>query len=447
MKKEVQEGKKRKEIAVCIPMYGTVTANWLISFMRFLMHEMNKHTIHVLMHEQQPVSETRQILAEQALKKKPDYILWVDSDNVVPTGALDKLIKTIEEEKADLVSALYFGKDTPHYPVIRQWRSGGFFKIENPPLGKIIPIAGCGFGCCLMKPGVFEDLEKPWFHFNPEKWGKKDIVLSEDLYFCKKIQDKKMLCHTGIVSSHIGGAVDVMEYMNFEPIRRTNMEERDECIHDLCDFLGKSLEEVDLNIMVGTELVKEEWEAKNPKTEEEIMKFYKETENYLYDLTLWHFSDRRRYDVELISYMVNLKNKRGKESLKVLDFGCGIGQNAYMLNKAGFDVTIADLDSKTLDFAEYRFQRHGRPYQIWRTDVQEEAPEEKYDVIISFDVFEHLTEKQTKEVVDRLIKLKKEDTMVLLSNNFGTQEGYHPMHFEASEERMKEIERLLNAKK
>jgi 2-polyprenyl-3-methyl-5-hydroxy-6-metoxy-1,4-benzoquinol methylase len=58
----------------------------------------------------------------------------------------------------------------------------------------------------------------------------------------------------------------------------------------------------------------------------------------------------------------------------ILDFGGGVGLNAIPLARAGFDVTLADLDSVTLDFGAFRAKRHDVALKIWKTDVSPRRP-------------------------------------------------------------------------
>ena len=114
-----------------------------------------------------------------------------------------------------------------------------------------------------------------------------------------------------------------------------------------------------------------------------------------------------------------------------------------MCARIGMDVTLADLDSKTLDFAQKRFQKHNVPHKVWKVDVEESPPDAKYDVILCFDVLEHLPKKEFKETVEKLIKLKHKDTKILHTTNFSQFETY-PMHFGLDEEKTELIKRLLN---
>src|SRR5207247_2422781 len=46
---------------------------------------------------------------------------------------------------------------------------------------------------------------------------------------------------------------------------------------------------------------------------------------------------------------------------RVLDYGCGVGDSALRFARAGYDVTIADVPGRTLDFARAPFARRRVP--------------------------------------------------------------------------------------
>lgn len=448
--KEKQEtpansNEKKTRITLCIPAYGTVTVAWMIQYMRFIMYNMKRYEMKVLIHEHQPVDKSRNELVRMALAQDTDYIMWMDSDNLCPTKVPERLIKTMEETKADFVTALYFMKDAPYYPVIREYHSGGFWKIDNPALGQKFEIGGAGFGCCIMKSEIFKELPYPWFKFSYEQWGKKDIILSEDLYFCRNLiqAGKKLVCDASVAVGHIGGIVDVMEYMSFAEIRQSTALERNELTADLVKHTGRSEEEVLMDIMVGPGLMKEAWHEANPQTFEQEKEFYKGTDKYLYDLALYHFGEKRKYDIELCTKLRGMWKKlsgtiyQGRNP-NVLDLGSGIGQNSLMLARLGFDVTLADLDSKTLDFAKFRFTEHDMPHKVWMVDKEEMPPDKKYDFILLEDVLEHLPLSEIKKYAEKIQKLKHPGTEVIMSNAFGKNVGgvkdSHPMHYEVEPE-------------
>jgi len=440
-----QQLQKKPKICVCVPVYYTIPAHFFINFIDLLCKNMSRYVLECIIQQDIPVDKARNEMIKLALQKNADYILMLDNDNLLPKNGLDRLVEVMEQEKADFVTGIYFEKKKPYYPVLREYHDGGFWKIENPPLGKVIKIDGCGLGCCLVKPEVFRKTKYPWFKFNHERWGYKDIQLSEDLYFCRQLREKgfKMVCDTGLISSHIGGMIDAFEYMSMKPIRQAALIGREEAINDISEFTKLSNYETNMRIMVGSTLMANEWKEKNPKTTEEIKKFYKETKNYIYDLFYWHFTTRRQFDIELITGLQKIaqKNKTNPKDIRILDFACGIGQNAYMLAQKGFNVTIADLDGYTLDFAKFRFDKHKLPYKLWKIDVDKKPPEEKYDVICCFDVFEHLPKSEFRKTIKKLMKLKHEKTKVLITVNFGKTDTYL-MHFESDEETIRLINEL-----
>ena len=72
------------------------------------------------------------------------------------------------------------------------------------------------------------------------------------------------------------------------------------------------------------------------------------------------------------------------------------------------NVTLADLDSTTLNFAVFRAQQHGVKHKIWKSDVEAAPPDAKYDVIMCMDVLEHLPKDILHDVVDKLVKQRRD---------------------------------------
>ncbi len=429
----------RLRVCICTPMEEFIPSKFVARLLEFINKNRERYVLYVIQNTNSPVDKARNELVMYALANKIDLIFFWDADNICPDNVIDRLLKVMIDKKADLVTGIYFQKGHPYSPLLREYKYGGYFTIENPPLGKIIEVDGCGMGCCIIKTEVFRKLKYPWFKFSYEKWGEKDIQLSEDLYLCRSMMraGMKMLCDTGMVSAHLGASAEGEEYLSFATIRQSTKDGQDELVKDIAEFTGKTRDEVIPNLMKGQRLIRDEWNAKNPKKYDAIKKFYKETENYIYDLGHWHFSERRQTDVEKTAQVVGLKPKN------VLDFGCGIGQPAIMIAREGIDVTLADLNSKTLDFAKYRFTKHKIPFKIWETDEEDMPPDKKYDVILAFDVLEHLPRHILKIYVERLIKLKHKDTKVITTLSYG-KSVEHPMHEDIDRDTMMIIKRLLN---
>jgi 2-polyprenyl-3-methyl-5-hydroxy-6-metoxy-1,4-benzoquinol methylase len=382
-------------------------------------------------HEDQPVDKSRNYLIQKVMSRDlPDFIFFLDSDNVLSVEDFDKLVKTMEEEDADVVSGLYFSKQRPYLPVVREFKFGGFWNIEVLPKNKVVKVDGVGTGVCLIRPRVFRRLSFPWFQFSYERWGYKDIQLSEDLFWCRNMmrEGMKVLCDTNVVSNHIGGSVGLLENSLFDKLRCDAKQDREAVIGDIVEFTGLSEEEVEMRVMVGDRWIRDEWNEKKPKTKEDRLRFYKETTNYVWDLFLWHTTKRRGFDLMLVKELKNVVKPKN-----ILDVGCGVGINGFLLAKEGFSVTLADLDSKSLDFAVWRMKKHGLSFKVWKMDV-ESSPCDKFDCILLFDVVEHLSIEEFRELVDRLLPLKADGCRVFVQANFGSQDGVHPFHFDFKEE-------------
>jgi 2-polyprenyl-3-methyl-5-hydroxy-6-metoxy-1,4-benzoquinol methylase len=216
--------------------------------------------------------------------------------------------------------------------------------------------------------------------------------------------------------------------------------DQDEYVEDVVAFTRTTKEQVRERMRKGSVPLQEEWNAwekQGAMTPERITAFYKQTTNYIYELAEWHLfvPNKRESDLALVEDMRKLGPKN------ILDFGGGVGLMAIPLARAGFDVTLADLDSTTLGFAVFRAERHDVRLKIWKSDVDPAPPDKKYDVILALDVLEHLPKDILRDVVDKLVKLKHANTQIIMSAPFG-RTAVHPMHMDADEHTKRQVERL-----
>lgn len=94
-----------------------------------------------------PLPDAHNIIVEEALKDKPDYIWLVEDDQQLPHGILEQLI----EADADLAVADYPVRGNKHCVTYMR----GIFQYG-------------GLGCTLVKSEVFEKLDKPYFSCDRE---------------------------------------------------------------------------------------------------------------------------------------------------------------------------------------------------------------------------------------------------------------------------------------
>lgn len=152
------------------------------------------------------IAQIRNLIAHWVVKGGYDYLFSVDSDIVLPRDSLRKMI----EADKDMVSGLYIQRipDTHTVEIYGVTRGGGRANIPYDLLkGKgLVEVAGCGFGCVLIKRRVFEGIEYPHFEYH-NALTHKDTV-SEDVDFCMKATKAgfTIWADTSIHCDHLGNA-------------------------------------------------------------------------------------------------------------------------------------------------------------------------------------------------------------------------------------------------
>lgn len=144
------------------------------------------------------IDVSRNQIAEYAIENGHDYILWVDSDMIIPK---DTLIKLLSHNK-DIVSGVYAYKILGGKSVVaKRFSKKGHY--EDIPIKEIrehkglMEVDGFGFGCVLTKTEIFKNVKKPYFKFT--------LQMGEDIYFCRKAQKKyKLYLDTTVLCGHKG---------------------------------------------------------------------------------------------------------------------------------------------------------------------------------------------------------------------------------------------------
>lgn len=145
------------------------------------------------------VHVARDNLAKLAVNEKYTHTLWLDSDMVFSDDLLDDLMFGDK----DFVSGIYHARRPPHGSCI--FKSINPMQIQRYELedypNNTFEIAGCGFGCVLIKTDIIRDvLSRFGSAFCPTE------ALGEDLAFCQRVHDlgHKMYCEPGVRVGHIG---------------------------------------------------------------------------------------------------------------------------------------------------------------------------------------------------------------------------------------------------
>jgi hypothetical protein len=123
-----------------------------------------------------------------------DYIMWIDSDIIFRAEQIRELIS----HDKDIVSGIYLMADGRHLAACRDWdeeyfkKHGSFEFLTLKALegqAALMEVAYTGLGFMLVKKGVFEKLEYPWFSPRNLTIGNASDFCSEDVGFCLKAKD------------------------------------------------------------------------------------------------------------------------------------------------------------------------------------------------------------------------------------------------------------------
>lgn len=151
---------------------------------------------------------SRNHLAGIAIEQQYDYVMWFDSDMVFRPDTLQRMVEELERDNLDILTGLYFRRVYPFKPVLfsklvpieKGWEWEEPTEIPDKPF----ELAGCGFGCVLMKTEVLMDVQAK---FN-DMFGPLNNI-GEDLSFCWRATEcgYKVICDPSIRLGHVGHMV------------------------------------------------------------------------------------------------------------------------------------------------------------------------------------------------------------------------------------------------
>ncbi|MBD3384037.1 methyltransferase domain-containing protein [candidate division KSB1 bacterium] len=95
----------------------------------------------------------------------------------------------------------------------------------------------------------------------------------------------------------------------------------------------------------------------------------------------------------------------------VLDIGCGTGYGSYILSGKAVSVVAVDYDKDAIDYCREHYQNTNLKYL--EMDAKQIELNEKFDIIVSFQMIEHLT--QPKEFLVSIKRLLKSNGLVFIS--------------------------------
>jgi predicted O-methyltransferase YrrM len=132
-----------------------------------------------------------------------DFMMWIDSDSVYTPQDFFRLL----EADKDIITGMV--------PMNAEGAAGAFGLVEGP-LSKYVNLNAlpqnapmrdwhfCGFAFLLVRRGVFETLDFPWFQEVPYEEDGRVILPGEDIDWCRRIRAKgfKIWAHPAVRIGH-----------------------------------------------------------------------------------------------------------------------------------------------------------------------------------------------------------------------------------------------------
>jgi SAM-dependent methyltransferase len=165
--------------------------------------------------------------------------------------------------------------------------------------------------------------------------------------------------------------------------------------------------------------------------DENMIRLYTEGDGFIFDsLVFWSKPDRRLWIQHALERIRMHADRMGVPiwDLRILMFGDGPGNDSLFLAECGLKLDYFEVPgSKTFEFAIKRFQHRG----VWEQSIRpiddyQSCLQGQYDVVLSFEVLEHLPE-PVKAIQDINAALKL-GGIAIITEDFGDLAGYLPTH-------------------
>ena len=147
-------------------------------------------------------ARARNKICNNAIENNYDYVLMVDSDVILPSYTLNKMLN----DPKPICLGCYPRKNTKT-GVFEVFKLGQQDYVNTFDYGEItslsgkVEIKGGGFGCSMIDVKILQDLSHPFFKYVEYESG---ATLSEDLYFCSNARDKgyQIYMDTDVICGH-----------------------------------------------------------------------------------------------------------------------------------------------------------------------------------------------------------------------------------------------------
>jgi len=174
------------KILGCMPTQKVMDVNSVQSLVAFQADIYNRHDslIMTFTNGHNPVLSRVSLMRNAALTEGVDYVIWLDSDHIYKAQAMYDLIKKMEENKLEALSAGYLVRSPcKTFAHGRFMEDGKFLQFDKSECKGLVDADVLGFGFFVMKHAFVKDMV--------DKYGSETFKMdygdntTEDVYFCR----------------------------------------------------------------------------------------------------------------------------------------------------------------------------------------------------------------------------------------------------------------------
>ena len=174
---------------IAVPNMGMIPANTtesLVKLTYFTVKNLVNMHLETRLDSNTLIHLARESAAEYAVNNGFDWLIFIDSDMIVPQNLIVKLL----EADKDIVCGLYFMRKPPFYPTIfdrYEFDEKGnlsYFFMKDWPTEQLFEVEAVGTGAMMIKTDALKNIPQPWFDFMGG--------VGEDMSFCYRARKQNI---------------------------------------------------------------------------------------------------------------------------------------------------------------------------------------------------------------------------------------------------------------
>lgn len=198
-------GNQKKRLAVALPLsWSHVPSPFFLSFIQMLLKSAGNYLVSIYNTNTSLIDKMRELLAEEIKDLNPDYVLWIDADQLYPMETIDKLVAHVDAGHL-VVGGVTPDKQTAK-PMVYKFLNdvGSCARDRNFEVSRgLVKVDAMGFGGIMHAGSVLHELKPPFF---PREWDEgMGSYVGEDFGFYNKCRKAgiDVWCDTDLHYSHM----------------------------------------------------------------------------------------------------------------------------------------------------------------------------------------------------------------------------------------------------